>query len=281
MGAFGLLVFPDLTVLISKHSADKAGPMGVLRRVYDGHLVRRLGNGRKPIQWEGKAGCLGAVTEGIYLAELGVMGERFVYYRLAHSTDADRVCMGREVLKNLGREPEQRANRSQIVADFFTGLVLPAKPPPFTQEEQSRLVALADLGARCRSPVVRDHYKGDNVELVPEAESPGRLAGGLSQLVAGMRAVGTPESEMWRLARGAALGGTHPIRRLVIQYLAEESAAHTASVIAARTRLKETTLRRHLDDLIALGIIDLTNTRPAQWSASAWIRDQWPIPCHA
>lgn len=32
MGAYGMLVFPDLTVLIPKHSGDKAGPMGVLRR---------------------------------------------------------------------------------------------------------------------------------------------------------------------------------------------------------------------------------------------------------
>ena len=72
-------------VLISKHSADRSGATGVLRRVYDGHFVRALGNARKPIEWEGKAGCLGAVTEGIYLAELGVMRERFLYYRLPHS----------------------------------------------------------------------------------------------------------------------------------------------------------------------------------------------------
>jgi hypothetical protein len=37
-GAYGMLVFPDLTMLISKHSADKSGPMGVLRRVAQHHL---------------------------------------------------------------------------------------------------------------------------------------------------------------------------------------------------------------------------------------------------
>jgi len=122
--------------------------------------------------------------------------------------EEDRNRIGHEVLKNLGNEPEQRANRSRVVADFFSGLVLPEKPAPFTEKERGRLVTLADLGARCRSPVVRDRYKGDNLELVPEAESPGRLAGALSQLAAGMRAVGTPSDERWRLVREVALGGS-------------------------------------------------------------------------
>jgi hypothetical protein len=275
MGAFGMLVFPDLTVLISKHSADKSGAMGVLRRVYDGHLVRRLGNGRKPIEWEGKAGSLGGVTEGIYLAELGVMGERFLYYRLPHSGRDDRSRIGHEVLKNLGNEPEQREFRSRIVTDFFNGLALPEKPPPFSEGERDRLVTLADMGARCRSPVVRDRYKGDSVELIPEAESPGRLTGALSQLAAGIRMVGTPDHELWRLTRAAALGGLHPIRYSIIEYLVAERDSHVASTIAARTHLKETTVRRHIDDLVALGILDLARTRPDEWAASDWLRAVW------
>ena len=284
MGAYGMLVFPDLTVLISKHSGDKSGPMGVLRRVYDGHLVRRLGNGQKPLEWEGKAGSLGAVTEGIYLAELGVMSERFLYYRLPHSDGVDRNNIGHEVLKNLGSEPEQRKYRSRIVADFFDGLVLPEKALPFTEAERSRLVTLADLGARCRSPVVRDRYKGDNVELVPEAESPGRLAGALSQLAAGMRAVGTSDQALWRLARETAIGGIHPHRRSIIDYLVSKDGPHTASTIAGRVRLKETTARRYLEDLVALGILDLVRTRPDEWAASKWLHQGWltfersPVP---
>jgi hypothetical protein len=88
----------------------------------------------------------------------------------------DESRIGHEVLKNLGNELEHRDYRSRIVADFFAGLTLPEKPPPFSEQERSRLVTMADLGARCRSPVVRDHCKRDNVELVPEAESP-RSAG--------------------------------------------------------------------------------------------------------
>jgi DNA-binding MarR family transcriptional regulator len=90
-----------------------------------------------------------------------------------------------------------------------------------------------------------------------------------------MRAVGTPDDELWRLARGAALGGVHPIRGRIIEYLVGQGEAHTTSIIAARTRLKETTVRRHLDDLVALGVLDLVQTRPEQWDASDWLRTGW------
>ncbi len=179
------------------------------------------------------------------------------------------------MLENLGNEPDQRRQRSRIVGEFFAGLDLPEKPPPFTEKERGRLVTWADFGARCRSPVVRDRYKGDTVELVPEAESPGCLAGALSQLAAGMREVATPDNELWRLIREVAIGGVHPIRRSIIEYLVTRDEPQAAATIAARCRLKETTVRRHLDDLEALKILDVPWTRPACWQVSVGTRREW------
>lgn len=125
---------------------------------------------------------------------------------------------------------------------------------------------------------MRDRYKGDSVELVPEAESPGRLAGALSQLAAGMRSVGTPDEELWRLTREAAIGGIHPIRRSVIDYLAGQDCAHAAETIAARCRVKESTLRRYLEDLEALKVLDRLGTRPACWQLSASVAEKWRKP---
>ena len=192
-----------------------------------------------------------------------------------HSDGEDRNNIGHEVLKNLGNEAEQRVLRSRIVAEFFDGLPLPDKPPPFSEAERGTLVTLADLGARCRSPVVRDRYKGDNVELIPEAESPGRLAGALSQLAAGMRAVGCPDQEVWRLTREAAIGGGHPIRRSIIDYLACQDSPHVTETIATRCRVKESTLRRYLEDLEALEVLERLGERPACWHLSAGIRREW------
>jgi hypothetical protein len=203
------------------------------------------------------------------------MGERFVYLRLPVASQDDRIRIGRRVLNNLGEEPEQRRIRSQAVADFFEDLELPEKPPPFREAEVEQLVTLADLEARCRSPVVRDRYKGDLVEIVPEPENPGRLVGALSQLAAGMRAVGIPDNELWRLTREAAIGGVHPIRRSIIDYLAPHDSSHAAETIAARCRVKESTLRRYLEDLEALEVLDRLGTRPACWQLTPAVACSW------
>ena len=69
--------------------------------------------------------------------------------------------------------------------------------------------------------------------------------------------------------------GIHPIRRRMIDYLVSADWAHTASVIVARARFKETTARRYLEDLVALGVLDLVRTRPEEWTAREWIRERW------
>jgi hypothetical protein len=114
--------------------------------------------------------------------------------------------------------------------------------------------------------------------MVPEPENPGRLAAAISQLAAGMRAVGTPDPELWRLTQEAAMGGIHPIRRSVIEYLATQDSAHATEVIAARCRVKESTLRRYLEDLESLEVIDRLGSRPACWQLSDRVRCGWLGP---
>jgi hypothetical protein len=84
-----------------------------------------------------------------------------------------------------------------------------------------------------------------------------------------------PHTELWRLVREVALGGIHPIRRSVIEYLASEDCPHVASTIAARCHLRETTVRRHLDDLAALRVLDVVGTNPRVWQLSALTRFRW------
>jgi len=87
--------------------------------------------------------------------------------------------------------------------------------------------------------------------------------------------VGAPDDVLWQLAGETALGGVHPIRHAIIEFLVRVDDSHMASMIAARARLKETTVRRHLDDLVALGVLDLVKTRPDEWAASKWLLEGW------
>ena len=148
-----------------------------------------------------------------------------------------------------------------MVADFFAGLPMPDLLPPLSEDEQTRLVTLATIGARCRSSVVREGYSRE-IELVPGHERSPRLYGQLRQLHAGLVVIGTPAAEVWRLLAKVALDGVHPGRRAVIDYLISAPGEHTTASIAGHCRLTVTPTRRHLQDLTAHGVLDLRRGSP-------------------
>ena len=147
--------------------------------------------------------------------------------------------------------------------------------PTLTTDAEDRLITLAMLGAVCRSTVVRDSYKHDTIELVPSTERPPRLFAQLRQLHAGMLAIGTPPSEVWRLLAEVALGGIHRDRRRVIEVLVDESIDSTTSTIGGRIGLPVTTTRRHLEHLRAVGVVVLVGEYPERWRLSDWVGERW------
>jgi len=106
VGAHGLLVFKDLTTILSKHTSDRDGVLGCLREVYDGSYTRRLGNKGGQVTWEGRLGMIAAVTEMIDDYDLGQLGERFIRYRLPPLGEHDTYMMGEVALENLHHESD-------------------------------------------------------------------------------------------------------------------------------------------------------------------------------
>jgi hypothetical protein len=276
IGEAGLLVFKDLTTILSKHKADRDGVLGCLREVYDGSYTRRLGNKGGERKWEGRLGLIAAVTEMIDDYDLGQLGERFIRYRLPAPSAEDTLATGRMVLDTLHLQRDSRAARARIVDEFFAGLTFPEVPPEPSDEDRNRLNVLAGIGARCRSPIIRDRYKGDQIERVPIPEGIGRMLAQLGQLLAGMRVIGVPEDEVWRLLAQIVLDGMHPLRRKVLDLAVDEGRQMTTATIAARCDLPSTSVRRHLEDLTALGVLEKVHyTDPESWAVSSWLKDQW------
>lgn len=67
----------------------------------------------------------------------------------------------------------------------------------------------------------------------------------------------------------------HPARRAVVEYLVTHPGPHATAFLKGKLRLPKTMLHRHLEDLNALGVIDLVAEHPEQWSASQWLRERW------
>jgi hypothetical protein len=277
IGDRGLMVMSDFGTLLNEHGSTRNRIFALLREVFDGKLVRHLGtNGGRTFAWQGHAGLIAACTEAIDSPsiDLGLLGERFTYYRVPTVTpDADfMACVVAD--ENAGRQPAVRLERSQAIASFSQSITIPDSLPAITETEQERLVTLATIGTRCRSSVHRDGYTRE-IDLVPGAERSPRLYGQLRQMHAGLTLIGTPTSETWRLLAKLSLDGMHQGRRAVIDYLMRAGGIHSTSSIAGHCRMPETPVRRHLQDLTAHGVVDLDGSFPERWSASLWLRKVW------
>jgi hypothetical protein len=273
MGDRGLMVFSDLTTILSKHRSDSEGVLGSLREVYDGSYMRWLGTG--PRRWEGHVGLLAGVTEMIDSYDLGQLGERMLRFRLPVLAASDLRQMAALVLDDNHKARSFRSTRAQIVASFFDDLELPANPPTLSEEDGEQLGTLAELGTRCRSSVVRDRFKGDVIDRVPAPEGISRLLGQLARLMKALRVLGAPDEEIWPLISQVALDGMHPLRRQILDVLVQRDDVMSTASIAGHCALPTTSVRRHLQDLAAHRLLELVGENQETWGLSEWTRERW------
>jgi hypothetical protein len=275
IGERGLVVFNDLSVLLGEHGSTRPRIFALLRELFDGELTRQLGTeGGQRFRWRGKIGLLGAVTEAVDILDIGLMGERIVYYRLPSIDVEQERQTGLFALENVGHQQEMRAGIAETVERFFTDLVLPDKIALPDLAGQDRLVDLATIGTRCRSTVVRDSYRRE-IDLVPQPERVPRLLAQLGQLRAGLLAVGVQHDEAWRILGKAALDGMSAGRRRVLDTLTGRPLDRATSAVAGFARLPDTTAQRLLEDLAAIGVVEHTGEFPHRWRLSEWAADLW------
>ena len=271
-----VLVVKDFTTICSEHASTRNEVLAIFRELFDGKVKRAVGTGGgRVLSWRGRAGCIACATDAVDAVDMATFGERWLRYRLPASSDDDRLLAGIAALENLGYQGDQRARRLVAVTAFFGDLYVPDRPPPMSTEEEDRLILLADLGARCRSAVVRGGGHADEITQVPHAEEIPRLLGELGQLSAGLSVIGVGDDERRGLLAKCALDAMSSMRRRVIEVLLAATGDCRTTTVAARCRVPATSIRRHLQDLCALGVIELTGTEPETWQAGTWLRERW------
>jgi hypothetical protein len=248
IGKFGILAFKDLTTVLTMHRDARGQIIGQLREVADGKTEKSFGNGLR-IEWSGKVGFLAGVTPIIdeQHSFLAVMGERFVLYRMP---EVPRVEIARRSLASRGREPELRERIRATVGDFLEQFLDCGRlelPETFTEP----LVGLSDIITRARSGVARDGYSRDLLYM-PEPEAPTRLAKQLAQLGAAALRIGVSVEETWRLLRKVGWDSVPAVRCSVIDCLARQGGQVPLSTITEATGLPDKTVRRVVEDVVAL-----------------------------
>jgi hypothetical protein len=276
VGESGLIVVKDFGSILSLHREARAGVLAALREVYDGEWTRLVGSdGGRRLHWHGRVGLLAGATTVVdqHHAVMSQLGERFLIYRLAVD---DTAAQGRSSLAHHGRERGMRHELAEAVAGLLAGINVD-NPPPLRAADEDRLVSLADLVARARSPVVRDSYRRE-IELIPDSEAPGRLVGALARMLTGLRMIGVDEPEAWRVTVETGLGSMPAARRRAISRLLSADGTASTTDIAVALGLPNPTAHRVLEDLAAHKVIDRISQGRGKadlWCCRPWTADRY------
>jgi hypothetical protein len=275
IGDFGILLHKDFGSVLSMNRDARSRLLAALREIYDGSWTRHVGtDGGRTLAWSGKVGLIAGCTPAIdsHHAVMGSMGERFILYRMPSVDAEDQARRG---LANVGHETPMRKALGMAV-DTLLSLV-DASTSRWDAPAVERLVQIAALAARCRSPVERDSY-GRDIVLIPPAEAPARLAQGLMRILNGLRAIGVNDNASWHLVAKCALDSMPAVRLTVLEDLGLRGTSSTTE-IAARTGYPTTTTRRTLEDLAAHALVERHVEGAGLsdlWQMSPWTRDRWP-----
>jgi hypothetical protein len=275
IGSFGILLFKDFTSVLSMRQDTKVETLAALREIFDGSWTRRFGSdGGKTAIWKGKMGLLFGVTGVIdsHYTAISEMGDRYLLCRMQQSKRQLELA-----LKHSGSQNSQMRNelKAAVIKLFAARSPLQA-PSALTvdSDEYEEFERIVSLVVRLRGSVERDRHSRE-IEAIPGAEGPARIALCLERLLAGLTALGLKRKTAFKVIKTIAMDSTPPLRRQAYEYLCAKKdmlgnhvEAKTPE-IAKALRLPTNTVRRALEDLAAYYLVQ--RVKGAQGAADAWI----------
>jgi DNA-binding transcriptional ArsR family regulator len=252
IGKFGIIVLKDFTTMLSLRPEANQEVFAILREVYDGHYTRHVGtDGGRALTWNGKVGLVFACTETVdkHHSVVSAMGDRYLLCRIGPVEGQFE-----RALDHAGEATERmRRELLEVVVRLFDARS--AQPRPLSLEERGRISRICSVVVRLRAAVDRDRYSTE-IQVVHGAEGTGRLGLSLERLLAGLDTLGVDRDVALNVVEAVAMDSTPPIRRRAYEYL-RRITPRTAEIadIAVNVRIPEKTLRRHLEDLEAQGLV--------------------------
>jgi hypothetical protein len=273
IGPFGILLFKDFTSVLSMRQDAKTETLGALREVFDGSWTRHFGtDGGKTLTWKGKLGLLFGVTGIIdsHYTAISEMGDRYLLCRLQQSKRQLEFALKHAGAKNS----EMRNELKDAVTKLFAAPLQPSTTLVLGSDEYKEFAKIVSLAVRLRGTVERDRVKRE-IEAIPGAEGPGRMALCLERLLAGLSALGLERRRAFAVVKTVAMDSVPPLRRQTYEYLCanRDALGHPEEMetpdIAEELGLPTNTVRRALEDLAAYRLV--RRIKSGQGKADAWV----------
>lgn len=278
---YGCIVFLEFMNILSMQRDGMKIMMTAFRDIYDEEWEREIGGeGGRKLYWRGKIGMITGVTHMIdeHQEETAIMGERFLYFRFGE-TDGyqESVTAANSVHPRADDEARQ-----QLVAGALESLGLSFEHPKparmLENVEINRLVAWAQFGARARSPVSRDKWSPTReVKGVITPEVATRVTVGLAQLYRGCEEIGLDEEDRWAVIKRVAMDSIPLTRGCVLKAVitggagGKEKPGVSSMEVARAIRCGETTVKRELDNLQLLGVVEKGERG---WRVTEWTKER-------
>ncbi|MGI8623711.1 MAG: hypothetical protein ACR2NB_09560 [Solirubrobacteraceae bacterium] len=256
LGPRALVTIGDFsTVLAMSDRGQRDQLFALLRRLFDGEVVRDLGSAPEPLVYRGRVTMLAAVTPSIdrFSSHSDQLGPRWLFFRIAEQDSAGRRQTARAARIHGARVAEHRARVRQLADRAVQAAAVDLPDVKITDDLADTIDDAAIVACLGRAAVQRDGYGRRDILDVPVIEEPPRLVGQLVQLARGLLALGHDHDVTGRLGRRAALDSIPQARRRVLVAL-HEGESLTVSEIARRSRCDRKVARFALEELEAVGL---------------------------
>lgn len=243
-------IIKDLSHILQTPLERRNKIFALLRDAYDGHVCLAYGGRANDRTIETHFSILAATTsvfENAINTTDKAFGERFLVFRFE---GPDRMAVTRHVLGNANEIAGVRSNLREQVQEFMAGAYVPSRVVGRVRDVHK----LADFTALARSPVIRNQYRPDEIETIPEAEYGTRVASQYHTLAVICSNLGANTQRIIkRYARS-----TIPLARYMILEQLHRRSVVRVDDLADCVKLGEKTIRRVLEDMHMLGILRTT-----------------------
>ena len=264
-----ILLVKDFTSILSMRDTDKEEIFGILRDAFDGSCGKIFGNGIER-NYKSRFTVLAAVTPRIY--DVGEqhqsLGERFLKYAIGdnmeHVSEEDIIS---KAIENVSQSESIRDALAEVTDRYLTGLMEQGDvlaQVKMDNPTKQRLILLAQIGSVIRGTVTHHKYRDDIMLGRPFREVGTRLGTQLAKLARSLAFVrGRSEvgEEDYRLVKRVVLDTISQRHEDIIRTLFRmtgEAGADWVKIddLVQRMRYPKSTVRRLLDDMLILQVVD-------------------------
>src|SRR3990167_2439560 len=258
----GIILFKDLTSLMSETDITKSLVMAQLREIYDGKYDKTFGTGHS-VNWKGKVTILAGSTHSIHRMrqQYSGLGERFLIYDLIQP-EREEASFKSIANANSGAIANIRIDLTEMTRVYANEIIqIPAEIPEIEMKYIENMVKVAEMATRARSTVNRD-FRSPTKDIidVPPPEMPTRFANGLISLLKALMVINYNETGKWvileediKIVYKIALDSITPDRRFAMQELSKYTVIQTKA-LAIKLNRPTSSLKRSVEDLVALEI---------------------------